>query len=58
MHRPHTGSDITLLNAELDKLMDMRTRVLGIQSSMGTGKTCLLSALVQELAEVLLAKRC
>lgn len=49
--------EITLLNTELDKLMHMRTHVLGIQSPMGSGKTCLLSTLVQELEEVHRAKR-
>jgi hypothetical protein len=52
-----TNADITTLNTELDKLLDMRTHALGIQSCMGTGKTCLLSTLVQELAEVHGTKR-
>ncbi|WIA19268.1 hypothetical protein OEZ85_003903 [Tetradesmus obliquus] len=52
-----TDADTTSLNTELDKLMGMHTHVLGIQSSMGTGKTCLLLNLVQELEEVHRAKR-
>jgi putative protein kinase ArgK-like GTPase of G3E family len=50
-------ADITALNTELDGLLGMRTHVLGIQSCMGTGKTRLLSTLVQELKEVHRAKR-
>jgi hypothetical protein len=52
-----TDADITTLNTELDGLLGMHTHVLGIQSSMGTGKTCLLSTVVQELGEVHGAKR-
>jgi hypothetical protein len=54
---PATEPDITALNTELDKLLDTSTHVLGIQSCMGTGKTHLLSTLVQELEEVHRAKR-
>ncbi|WIA19271.1 hypothetical protein OEZ85_003910 [Tetradesmus obliquus] len=57
MSTTRTDADTTSLNTELDKLMGMHTHVLGIQSSMGTGKTCLLLNLVQELEEVHRAKR-
>jgi hypothetical protein len=54
---PATDADITTLNTELDGLLGMHTHVLGIHSSMGTSKTCLLSTLVQELGEVHGAKQ-
>jgi hypothetical protein len=40
-----------VFNAELDKVMDRRRHVLGIQSCMGTGKTHMLKTLVQELQD-------
>jgi hypothetical protein len=52
-----TDPGIAALNTELDKLLDTFTHVLGIQSGMGSGKTCLCSTLVQELEDVHAAKR-